>query len=59
MDTLGASVSGLYSMSENYLYTEQAIQQHLQNLNTNGYLSLTRWVKLPSRDMSKLLATVI
>lgn len=59
MDTFGASASGLYSMSENYLYTEQAIQQYLHHLNTNGYLSLTRWVKLPARDMPKLLATVI
>lgn len=59
MDSFSASASGLYSMSENYLYTEQAIQAYLAHLNTNGYLSLTRWVKLPARDMPKLLATVI
>lgn len=59
MDAFGASASGLYSMTENYLYTEQAIQAYLQHLNKDGYLSLTRWVKLPARDMPKLLATVI
>ena len=59
MDAFGASAAGLYSMAENYLYTEQAIQQYLQHLSPNGYLSLTRWIKLPPRDMPKLLATVI
>lgn len=59
MDAFGASASGLYSMAENYLYTEQAIQEYFRHLNTDGYLSLTRWVKLPARDMPKLLATVI
>ena len=59
MDAFGASASGLYSMAENYLYTEQAIQQYLQHLSADGYLSLTRWIKLPPRDMPKLLATVI
>ena len=59
MDAFGASAAGLYSMAENYLYTEQAIQQYLQRLSPEGYLSLTRWVKLPPRDMPKLLATVI
>jgi spermine/spermidine synthase len=59
MDAFGASAAGLYSMAENYLYTEQAMQQYLQHLSPDGYLSLTRWVKLPARDMPKLLATVI
>ncbi|MDD1637189.1 MAG: SAM-dependent methyltransferase [Methylococcaceae bacterium] len=59
LDAFGASAAGLYSMAENYLYTEQAIQQYLQHLSSNGYLSITRWVKIPPRDEPKLLATVI
>ncbi len=59
MDTFGTSAAGLYSMAENYLYTEQAIKQYFQHLNENGYLSLTRWLKLPARDMPKLLAMVV
>lgn len=59
MDAFGASAAGLYSMAESYLYTEQAIQQYLQHLNPDAFLSLTRWMKLPPRDMPKLLATVI
>lgn len=58
IDAFG-SAAGLHSMAENYLYTEQAIQQYLQRLNPDGFLSFTRWVKLPPRDMPKLLAMVI
>ncbi|MDH5357593.1 MAG: SAM-dependent methyltransferase [Gammaproteobacteria bacterium] len=58
MDAFGASAAGLYSMAENYLYTEQAIQNYLQNLSPDGYLTLTRWIKLPPRDMPKLLVMV-
>ena len=59
LDAFGASAAGLYSMAENYLYTEQAIQEYLQHLSQDGYLSITRWTKIPPRDEPKLLATVI
>ena len=59
LDAFGTSAAGLYSMSETYLYTEQAIQRYLQHVNANGYLSITRWIKIPPRDEPKLLATVI
>ena len=59
LDAFGSSAAGLYSMAENYLYTEQAIQKYLQHIRPNGYLSITRWIKIPPRDEPKLLATVI
>jgi hypothetical protein len=58
LDAFG-SPSGLYSMAENYLYTEQAIQAYLKHTRPDGYLSITRWIKIPPRDEPKLLATVI
>jgi len=58
LDAFGAS-AGLYSMAENYLYTEQALQDYLQHLSPGGYLGITRWIKIPPRDEPKLLATVI
>ncbi|MGZ8911243.1 MAG: spermidine synthase, partial [Methylococcaceae bacterium] len=58
LDAFGAS-AGLYSMAENYLYTEQAIQDYMQHVSADGYLSITRWIKIPPRDEPKLLATVI
>jgi SAM-dependent methyltransferase len=59
LDAFGASAAGLYSMAENYLYTEQAIQEYLRHASPDGYLSITRWTKIPPRDEPKLLATVI
>lgn len=59
LDAFGASAAGLYSMAENYLYTEQAVQEYLRHVSPDGYLSITRWVKVPPRDEIKLLATVI
>ncbi|MDD5412392.1 MAG: SAM-dependent methyltransferase, partial [Methylobacter sp.] len=59
LDAFGASAAGLYSMAENYLYTEQAIKEYLRHVSPGGYLSFTRWVKIPPRDEPKLLVTVI
>ncbi|MGZ8184477.1 MAG: spermine/spermidine synthase domain-containing protein, partial [Methylobacter sp.] len=59
LDAFGASTAGLYSMAENYLYTEQAVQEYLRHVSPDGYLSITRWIKIPPRDEPKLLATVI
>ena len=57
LDSFGVS-SGLYSMAENYLYTEEAIRAYLGHLSREGYLSITRWTRIPPRDEIKLLATV-
>ncbi|MGZ5000204.1 MAG: spermine/spermidine synthase domain-containing protein [Methylomonas sp.] len=59
LDAFGASAAGLYSMAENYLYTEQAIQDYLHHVRPDGYLGVTRWIKVPPRDEVKLLATII
>jgi SAM-dependent methyltransferase len=57
LDSFGASSAGLYALSENYLYTVQALQEYLAHLKPGGYLAITRWVKLPPRDTLKLFAT--
>jgi hypothetical protein len=59
MDAFNASASGLYALNESYLYTVEALQLYLNNLNTDGYLALTRWIKLPPRDTVKLFATAV
>ncbi|MGR9052994.1 MAG: spermine/spermidine synthase domain-containing protein [Gammaproteobacteria bacterium] len=59
LDAFGASSAGLYSLSENYLYTEEALQSYLRHLKPNGYLGITRWIKMPPRDTLKLLATAV
>ena len=59
VESFGASATGLYSLSENYLYTTEAIALYLSHLRPGGYLSVTRWLKLPPRDMLKLFATAL
>jgi spermidine synthase len=59
LDAFNASSAGLYALSESYLYTVEAIQQYLQKLSPGGYLSISRWVKLPPRDSLKLFATAV
>ncbi|MEJ2589966.1 MAG: SAM-dependent methyltransferase [Candidatus Thiodiazotropha sp.] len=59
VDAAGASSSGLYALNESYLYTREALQLFLDHLNPGGYLSITRWIKLPPRDTLKLFATAV
>jgi hypothetical protein len=59
VDTFNASSSGLYALNESYLYTVEALQLYLSRLSHEGYLSVTRWVKLPPRDSLKLFASIL
>lgn len=59
LDAFGAASAGLYALNESYLYTVEALQDYLAHLNQDGYLSITRWVTLPPRDMLKLFATAL
>jgi len=43
IDTWAASASGAYSLSENYLYTVEAIESFLDHLAPGGVISITRW----------------
>ena len=43
IDTWAASVSGAYSLSENYLYTTEAFAEYVSHLSDSGVLSITRW----------------
>ena len=59
VDSAGAASAGVYALSESYLYTVEALQGYLRHLAPGGYLSVTRWVKLPPRDGLKLFATAV
>jgi spermidine synthase/MFS family permease len=59
IDAAGASASGLYALNESYLYTREAMALYLSRLAPGGYLSITRWIKLPPRDTLKLFATAL
>ncbi|MGZ8255503.1 MAG: spermidine synthase, partial [Burkholderiaceae bacterium] len=59
LDSFSASSAGLYALSENYLYTVQALQDDLRHLERGGLLAITRWVALPPRDALKLFAAAV
>lgn len=44
------SSSGLYSLSENYLFTTNAFQDYYKHLSEDGILSITRWLQHPPRE---------
>ena len=59
LDSFATAAAGVYGLNENYLYTLEALQQAIKRLDNQGYIALTRWIKLPPRDGLKLFATAI
>ncbi len=59
LDSFSASSAGVYDLSENYLYTVEALESFLKALMPQGILSITRWVKIPPRDGIKLFASAV
>jgi spermidine synthase len=57
LDSFVSSGAGTHALSENYLYTVEALIDAYRNLRENGLLAITRWLKLPPRDALKLFAT--
>jgi hypothetical protein len=59
LDAFSASATGLHALNESYLYTVEALQDYMERVGPDGYLALTRWIKLPPRDTLKLFATAV
>jgi len=59
LDSFSASSAGLYALSENYLYTIEALHDDLKHLREGGLLAITRWVALPPRDAVKLFGAAV
>ena len=58
LDSFAAS-AGSASLHASFVYTVEAIGTYLDHLKPDGYLTITRWLKLPPRDSLKLLLTAI
>lgn len=56
IDTWAASMSGAYSLSEGYLYTQEAFVDYLTHLSEDGVLSMTRWLGTPPRESLRVSA---
>lgn len=59
LDSFGTASAGLFGLSENYLYTVEALQACLDRLAPGGLVAVTRWLTLPPRDALKLFATAV
>jgi hypothetical protein len=57
VDTFSALASGAYALSENYLYTREAISDMLDHLTENGVLSFSRYLFTPPRETLRLSIT--
>jgi len=49
VDTYSATQAGAFALSENFLYTKEALRSYLNHLKENGILTLTRWY-IPSKN---------
>jgi len=54
VDTYSALSMGAYALTENYLYTTEAMQEFWSHLNEGGVLSITRWLFTPPRETLRL-----
>ncbi|HEX4277251.1 MAG TPA: hypothetical protein VHZ74_17965 [Bryobacteraceae bacterium] len=58
VDTFSALNSGAYILSENYLYTVEAMQDYLAALKTNGTMAIYRWFFFQGPRESLRLANI-
>jgi hypothetical protein len=59
LDAFGTGAAGVHGLSESYIYTVEAFEHYLKRLRPGGWLSITRWLKLPPRDALKLFGTAL
>ena len=55
-DTWVASARGAYSLTENYLYTREAIRDFIDRLTPGGFLSITRWYPQETLRLTALVS---
>jgi len=54
-----ASSTGVYALTENYLFTVEAFEEYLQHLSPQGMLSVTRLLHPPPREALRVLSLSI
>lgn len=59
IDTYAASAAGAYSLTENFLYTEEAFLDFLNAMKDGGVLSIQRWLFNPPRENLRLFVTAL
>lgn len=54
-----ASSTGVYALSENYLYTIEAFEDFYEHLSEDGILSITRWLLPPPREGIRIVSLAL
>jgi predicted membrane-bound spermidine synthase len=59
VDTWASTAAGAFALSENNLYTVDAIRDYLQHLTDDGVIAFTRWGFNPPRESLRLISLEI
>ena len=59
VDTWASSAAGAYALTENYLYTVEAIENYVSKLTPDGVVSITRWEFTRPRETLRLVSVVL
>lgn len=51
--------SGAYSLTENYVYTVEAVEDYLNLLDQDGFLVMTRWLQTPPSESGRLFGMIV
>jgi len=54
-----ASSTGIYAISENYLYTVESFRDFISHLSESGVLSVSRWLLPPPREDVRIVSLAI
>ena len=53
VDSFAALTAGAYALTENYLYTEEAMLDFLGHLSPDGVIAMTRWYRDPPSEIAR------
>jgi hypothetical protein len=59
IDTYAATAAGAYALTENFLYTKEALKDYLAGLKPGGVMSIRRWEFNPPRENLRIFATLL
>jgi len=59
LDSAAASSTGIYALSENYLFTKEAFIDYFTHLSEEGMFTVTRWLLPPPREDIRTVSLAI
>ncbi len=58
-DSASASSTGIYALSENYIYTIESFREFISHLSKGGFFSVSRWILPPPREDVRIVSIAI